>query len=129
MGAGDLITKTIRQDNWDAGEEVVIRETTYGENLAMLDAATTRVDGEDILNNTEFAQLNLAKSVVSWTLTKDGKIMKLNDAGFKAIKGHVAFFIMEEIDAFTPKKDAEFRDEPGNGTQGQGDSTGDNATG
>lgn len=120
MGAGDLRTKTLRHSSWDDGEEVIIRDVTYAENLAMLEACTIKIEGkEDEIDNTKFSNLLLAKSIVSWTLTKDGKVMKLNQSSFDAIKGWVMTYIMEQIGELSPKTDEDFPNPTGNGAQGE----------
>jgi len=129
MGAGDLEQKTIRHSSWDEGEEVIVRAPLYGENLDMLAACTIKhADKDDELDNAKFANMTLKTCIVSWTLTKGGKIMKLN-GDFRPIKGHVVTFIMTEIEGFNPKPDTDFPAETGEGAQREGELSAGDGTG
>jgi hypothetical protein len=122
MGAGDLIQKTIKDKTWDKGEEVVIREMTYAESsqlttMAMSDLTAGDVDSEEKIQAVKVASLDMARPllatlemcIVSWTLTKNGKVMEVNPENIAGIKGAYGDFIMEEINKLNPEPDAEFQ--------------------
>jgi hypothetical protein len=119
MGAGDLIQKTIKDKTWDKGEEVVIREMTYAESsqlttMAMSDLTAGDVDSEEKIQAVKVASLDMARPllatlemcIVSWTLTKNGKVMEVNPENIAGIKGAYGDFIMEEINKLNPEPDA-----------------------
>lgn len=142
MGAGDLTQRTIRHKAWDKGEEVVIRELDYKETASLTAIAAEDISAIDMedknkrealkvgdmnMGRTQLATLEM--SIVSWTLTRKGKIMKLNPSNIASIKGWVGDYIMEEIDKFNPDLDEDFPDEPGADTQGQGEVSTGNGNG
>jgi hypothetical protein len=142
MGAFDLRTRTIRHKSWDKGEEVVIRELTYGESTSLTAIAAADISALDMEDEERRKQLKvgdmdmgrsqlatLEMSIVSWTLSKSGKVMPLNEKNIALIKGHYGEFIMEEIDKFSPDIDDDFPGEPGTSTQGEGEIAGDNDSG
>jgi hypothetical protein len=137
MGAGDLITKTIRHDDWDKGEQVVITELRYGDSVeltsvAMHDLSMGEMDDKEKIKAIKLGALDMAlptlalmeKCIVSWTLTKDGKIMKLNLENIKLISGRYGDYIADQIEELNPKRDDEFPDASGNSIQdGQGETS------
>ncbi len=135
MGAGDLITRTIRHKSWDKGEEVVIRELSALESasltaIAAEDISAIDMEDEQKRKSLKVGDMNMGRSIlatlemsiVSWTLTRDGKVMKLSAANIASIKGSVSDFITEEIDKFNPDVDDDFPGQSGTGTQGEGKS-------
>lgn len=147
MGAFDLITKTIKSDEWDEGEEVVIREMTYAESLEMqqimmsemsmkeLQAFSTQKkatmlhsddgSGVDIkasqLNFTEMALSKMERCIVSWTFQQDGKPIPVSRRSIQMLGTKYGTFINKKIEEINPNLDAEFQGESESDLQeGQG---------
>jgi hypothetical protein len=126
MGAFDLVQKTVRHKSWDKGEEVTIREMTFGQStqltaIAMADVAMGDVDDKEKVKSLKMGELDMGKApqttlemcIVSWTFKKNGKPVPVTPANIKAIRGHYGDFILEEIEKFNPEPDAEFQDDSG----------------
>lgn len=114
MAAFDLITKTIHHEGvWDKGEEVVIKEPTYGENLKMT-AACTKPDGE--LDAFKLGDMMLINSIVSWTFKRNGQVEKIDLHNIKSLPTSYVTFIAEQIGEFTIVTDADFPGQTGSGT-------------
>ena len=105
MSAFGAETKTIHDNSWDDGEEVVIREPTYGESSKMAKACT-RSDGN--LDNLKYADMLLPAAIVSWTFKRDGKDVPVNLTNIRELPTSYARFMVERIGEFTPVTDAEF---------------------
>ena len=110
MSAFDVVTKTIRHDSWDEGEEVVIKEPTYGENTK-ISKDCTKNNGD--LDELKLADMMLVISIVSWTFKQNGKEAKLDLQNIKALPTSYVTFIAEQIGAFAINADDEFPNESG----------------
>ena len=108
MGAFDLVHKTIHDETWDDGEEVTIREPTYGESSRMAKVCT-RKDGE--LDNLKYADMLLPATIVSWTFKKDGKVVPVNLETIRELPTSYASFIAEKIGEFIVTTDEDFSGE------------------
>lgn len=122
MGAFDLKQKTIHHPNWEDGEEVVIRELTYGEaskiaNVAMSDLTMGDASDQDKLSKIRMERIDLGRPqletlkacIVSWTLKKNGKTAPISYENVASLPAIYGDFIMEEIEKLNPEPDDKFQ--------------------
>jgi hypothetical protein len=105
MGAWDVATKTIHHDSWDDGEEVVLKEPTYGETIDIQKTCTGK-DGE--LDEVRLADMMLMAGIVSWTFKRNGKVEKVTLPNIKALPTSYVTFIAQELGGFAVNADDDF---------------------
>ena len=108
MSVFDVVTRTIHDEAWGAGEEVVIREPTYGESTKLTKACTDK-DGE--LDNQKYADMLLPLSIVSWTFKRDGEDVPVNLETIRQLPTSCVTFIAERIGEFIVDADEDFPSE------------------
>ncbi len=126
MAAFDVVTRIIRHDSWDEGEEVVIKEPTYGESMKMA-KASTKGNGE--IDEFKMGDMMLINGIVSWTFTRDDDAVEINLPNIKSLPISYVTFIAEEIGEFTIPVDEDFPGGIGADTQGQGQVSAGNGNG
>ncbi len=108
MGAFDLVERTIHHESWGEGEEVVIRELTYGETTKITKSCTGD-DGE--LDEHKLADTMLTIGIVSWTFSKNGEVAKVNLATIRDLPTNYITFIAKELGEFAVDIDDDFQGE------------------
>lgn len=107
MAAFDMVTKTIHHEEWDDGEEVVIKELTYGEHTK-ISRGCTKNNGD--LDELKLADMMLVTSIISWTFRQDGKEAKPNLENIKALPTSYVNYIANQIGEFIVVVDDDFPD-------------------
>lgn len=105
MSAFDTVTRIIHDDTWDDGEEVEIREPTYGESMKMAKSCTDK-NGE--LDGMKYSDMLLPLVIVSWTFKKDDKEVTVTLDNIRELPTSYVTFIAEEVGEFSAKTDADF---------------------
>ena len=138
MGAFDKLTKTIKHESWDEGEEVVITELLYGDSVALQSASLANLSMADMSDkekqqSVKMGELDLSlpvvgllqKCIVSWTFKKNGKVLPVTPENIKALRGHYGDYIAEKIEELNPTRDEQFPRGLGVGGEKGQDTTGD----
>ena len=136
MGAFDTAQKTIRDEGWDAGEEVVIRELTYGEQIEIDKISLSGLTLEQTKDKTRREQVTfgslatdkqaLAKMqacIVSWTFEQGGKTLPINAKTIMSLRSSYGAYIAAQIEELNPTRDEDFQDESGSGAVGEEQAT------
>lgn len=108
MSAFDIAVVTIHDEDWGEGEEVAIRELTYGESTKMSKDCT---DKSGKLDEHKFADMLLPLAIVSWTFKKDGEDVPVNLETIRGLTQSYVAFIAEKIGEFVGTADEDFPDE------------------
>ncbi len=108
MSVFDVVTRTIHDEDWGEGEEVVIREPTYGESTKLTKSCIGK-DGE--LDNQKYADMMMPLVIVSWTFKKDGEDMPVNLETIRQLPTSCVTFIAERIGEYIVDTDEDFPSE------------------
>lgn len=108
MAAFDKVEVTIRHDSWGRGEQVVIREPTYG-NSTKMTKLCMGANGE--LDSVKYSDMLLPIVIVSWTFKRDGKDVPVTLENIRQLPASYVTFIAEKVADFAVSTDAEFPDE------------------
>ena len=133
MAAFDIPTRAIRDDSWDKGEEVVIKELTFSEssklNIGMLDEMTIgETEDEETRKQLKVGRFNFERQqvdkmnacIVSWTFKQNGKAIPVNIESIRMLGASYGDFIQKEIEVMNPTRDEKFQTKSGAGDEGQG---------
>ena len=112
MSIFDVVTQNIHDEAWSEGEEVVVREPTYGENTKLAKACTGK-DGE--LDSQKFADMLLPLCIVSWTFKRDGEDVPVNLETIRQLPTSCVTFIAEKIGEYIVDADDDFPGDAGAG--------------
>jgi len=130
MGAFDQLTKTIKDETWDDGEEVVITELLYGDSVTLQSASLANLSMADMSDkekqqSVKMGELDLGlpviglmeKCIVSWTLKKNGKVLPVTAENIRLLPARYGDYIAKQIEEMNPTRDEQFPGKSGIGSE------------